>query len=224
MSRKARSEQARIFLDGEGDNWFTRNRGKRAESGRAFPEVEAICRGLAAFKEGISDILEIGCGDGRKLDALCAFFGARGKGIDPSQKAIEHGRSTLVGGRIELSVATADDLPFPSNSFDLVYFGFCLYLIDRDDLATVVSEANRVLRAGGFVAIFDFDPHLQHKRSYHHKEGVFSYKQKYYELFTASGLYHLVSKTSLSHDGRGFTRDGAERLAVTVLHKEVEAY
>jgi ubiquinone/menaquinone biosynthesis C-methylase UbiE len=216
--------QTKIFLQGEGDSWYDRNKGALAAQ-TSFHEIDVLCRTLAAFRQEIHSILEIGCGNGAKLNQLCEFFEAEGKGIDPGAHAVADGNRSFGGnGRIQLSVSSADTLPFADKQFDLVYFGFCLYLVDRDDLFRAIAEADRTLKRGGFLAITDFDPPTRHKRAYHHKEGVLTYKQAYADLLTASGCYHLVSKHSFSHQSEHFTRDGNERLSVTIMHKELEPY
>ena len=216
--------QTEIFLQGEADSWYERNKGALAAQ-KTFHEIDVLCSTLAAFRREIRSILEIGCGNGAKLNQLCEFFKAEGKGIDPSARAVADGNQSFGGaGRIELSVSSADTLPFADKQFDLVYFGFCLYLVDRDDLLGAIAAADRTLKRGGFLAITDFDPPTRHKRAYRHKLGVFSFKQAYADLFTGSGLYHLVAKHSFSHQTDHFTRDGNERLSVTIMHKELEPY
>ena len=125
---------------------------------------------------------------------------------------------------LDLSVATASNLPHSNNFFDLVYFGFCLYLVDREDIFKAVAEADRVLKSGGFLAILDFDPKQRHKRPYHHKPGLFSYKTSYSDFFTAGGHYYLVAKESFSHGASHFATDSDERVSVSILYKEPEPY
>lgn len=166
--------------------------------------------------------MEIGCGNGVKLSDLCDFFESTGSGIDPSSAAISNGKQLY--NDLNLSVSTASKLPYRDNEFDLVYFGFCLYLVDRNDVLKAVAEADRVLRDGGFLAILDFDPKQRHKRPYHHKQGLFSYKTSYADFFTAGGHYYLVAKESFSHGSSHFTTYSDERVSVSILYKEPEAY
>ena len=219
--------QTAAFLQGEGDAWFGRNRG--ALTGKeSYFECDLITGELAPFHEGISDLLEIGCGDGHKAELLARFFGARAAGIDPSQEAIAHGLQRLEGRidapAVDLRVATADRLPFADASFDLVYFGFCLYLVGRSQLLSAVAEADRVLRSGGFLAILDFDPPQRMRRAYHHRPGLYSYKQDYASMFTATGAYQLFGKRSFSHSGQHFSRDPQERVAMSFLYKDPDPY
>jgi ubiquinone/menaquinone biosynthesis C-methylase UbiE len=225
MKDTTQENQSEIFLKGEGDGYYSRN--KSALEGGQFYCEELLCQTLSPFRGEINQILEIGCSNGAKLQHLCKFFEAGGKGVDPSSKAVAAGNERLssVGAQnIKLEVSTANVLPFEKHEFDLVYFGFCLYLVDREDLFAAIAEADRVLKPGGFLAIEDFDPSQRHKRPYRHREAVFSYKQQYANLFTASGHYYLVSKHSFSHSGHHFEKNSDERVSLSLLYKELQAY
>ena len=215
--------QTRAFLEGEGDAWFARNAAALAQKG-SFLEFDLIRAELQPFKDRIDSLLEIGCGDGHKTAMLAESFEASGCGVDPSAQAISEGLARPATAGLDLRVGSASGLDWPDGSFDLVYFGFCLYLVGRDDLMRVVAEADRVLRPGGFLVILDFDPAQRHRRAYHHRPGLFSYKNDYPGLFTASGHYHLFAKRSFSHAGAHFAPDPAERVAVSFLYKETDAY
>lgn len=217
--------QSDIFLTGEADNWYQRN--KAALDGTAertaspiFFEIDSLCHTLQPFESKISRALEIGCSNGVKLEQICQKLNCTGEGVDPSAQAVRDGNQRLTGKNINLQVGTADRLPYDSACFDLVYFGFCLYLIDRQKLLPALAEADRVLRNGGFLVITDFDPRVRHTRPYHHRPGVFSFKQDYTQVLTASGLYSLVHKQSYSHHQNFFDENSDERIAVHILYKE----
>ncbi len=216
-------KQSAIFLEGEGDNYFRRNKAA-LEVGSGASEIAWLGQALSPFKHKVNSVLEIGCSNGAKLEQICGLVDAKGQGIDPSKQAVDEGNRRLAGKVAQLHVGTASRLPFESLSFDFVYFGFCLYLLDRQDLLTATAESDRVLKFGGFLTITDFDPIHKHKRPYHHKDGVFSFKQDYSKIFTESGLYYLVSKNSSSHRQPFFDADGNERVSTTLLFKEIDAY
>ncbi len=216
-------KQSAIFLEGEGDNYFRRNKAA-LEVRSSASEIVWLGQALSPFKDKVNSVLEIGCSNGAKLEQICGLLHAKGQGIDPSKQAVDEGNRRLSGKVAQLHVGTASRLPFESLSFDFVYFGFCLYLLDRQDLFAATAEADRVLKFGGFLAITDFDPIHRHKRPYHHKDGVFSFKQDYSKIFTESGLYYLVSKNSFSHRQPFFDADGNERVSTTLLFKEIDAY
>lgn len=220
--REKETSQAKVFLEGEGDGWFERNKATINDKSHNFESLETIKRVLQSFENNVNNILEIGCGNGAQLNEICDFFSANGAGIDPSSAAVKDGNERHK--HLSLSVATASNLPYNSNDFDLVYFGFCLYLVDRPDVFKVVAEADRVLKNGGFLAILDFDPKQRHKRPYHHKPGLFSYKNSYSDFFTAGGHYYLVAKESFSHGASNFATDSDERVSISILYKELEGY
>jgi len=219
-------DQTALFKLHEANAWFRRNQAHLQDSGPSY-EVDLIEDVLGSFRAEIDDVLEIGCGDGRKVERMAAFFRARGAGMDPSTEAVAAGSKRLRGTNntaVTLSVGTADELPFEAGQFDLVHFGFSLYVVSRERVLLSLAQADRVLRAGGFLTIFDFDPLAMHKRAYSHQPGMFSYKARYDEWVVATGHYHLVAKRSFSHTSADFSKDDNERLALSVLYKEPEPY
>jgi ubiquinone/menaquinone biosynthesis C-methylase UbiE len=213
--------QSEVFLKSEGDGWFYRNKAA-INSKSSYYETETIKRILQSFKGNINNILEIGCSNGAKLNDLCQYFDASGAGIDPSPAAIKDGNEQYKD--LRLSVATASNLPYSSEDFDLVHFGSCLCLVDRDDVFKAVAEADRVLKKGGFLIVTDFDPILRHKRVWHHVPSLFCYKNSYADFFTAGGHYYLVAKESFSHEASHFATDSDERFSICILYKEPDAY
>ncbi|HHU33625.1 MAG TPA: bifunctional demethylmenaquinone methyltransferase/2-methoxy-6-polyprenyl-1,4-benzoquinol methylase UbiE [Bacteroidetes bacterium] len=80
------------------------------------------------------------------------------KGIDVSDKMLEIGRFKLlkkgVQDKIELFLAASEDIPFETNSFDIVISAFGVR--NFDDLERGLLEMNRVLKIGGKVLILEF--------------------------------------------------------------------
>jgi len=166
-------------------------------------------------------VLEIGCSSGLNIHLLAQRIGpGEFCGLDPSRIAIENGR--IAYPELSLSVGTADCLPYEEAYFNVVWFAFCLYLVDRPLLHRVVAEADRVLATGGVLAITDFDPPLPAKRPYRHRDRVFSYKLDYSRLFLADPAYVLAEKIPLGTGSKKFEIDSADRVALSVLRKESE--
>jgi SAM-dependent methyltransferase len=116
---------------------------------RARYALEPYIFDFANFKgsRGLK-VLEIGVGMGADyLEWLKA--GAQATGIDFSAASIEraHRRCELAGYRPELRVADAENLPFPDNSFDVVYSYGVMH--HSPDTQQCVREAWRVLKPGG---------------------------------------------------------------------------
>jgi SAM-dependent methyltransferase len=211
------SDQTSLFLSGEGDNWFERNRDVLLR--RANASVEIPLSMIAEIVPSGGSVLEIGCSNGCNLADLSRRVSIQGFGVDPSVRAVADGAA--LAPAIQLSVGTANALQYPNAHFDVVWFGFCLYLVDRSQLSSAVAEADRVLRDNGYLVITDFDPPYPCRRKYHHLEGVHSYKANYSKLFLANPAYTLVTKRSYSHAGPGFHSDPNERVATWVLAKSM---
>lgn len=213
------TQQRDIFIGGEGDAYFRRNAAGYDPAGAAtlpFPLTV-----LSAYAPAGGRVLEIGCANGLNLERLRRTPGCSGSGIDPSASAIAAGREAFP--ELDLQVGAADALPFADASFDLVWFGFCLYVMDRALLPRAMAEADRVLKDRGFLAIVDFDPGVPVRRRYAHSPGVSSFKADYAQMFLGLPQYTLAEKRPFSHAGNGFHPDAGERLAVQVLYKDLSA-
>ena len=101
--------------------------------------------------------LEVGCGTGAVSRVLAEMPGIGDVvGVDPSPVFVDRARE-LGHGRARLSFQTGDgrSLPFPDGSFDLVVFHTTLCHVADPEGA--LREAHRVLRADGWLAVFDGD-------------------------------------------------------------------
>ena len=213
-------KQAAAFLKGEGDAWFERNN----EFVGVSPARELLSSWSMPFRDNIQKILEVGAGNGIPLAFLADVLSADAVGIEPSPKAVDHwlcNRSLIKGGdRVELQIGQAAELPFENESFDMVGFGFCLYLVDRSCLFSALAEADRVLKDGGLLYIEDFDVRRPRSNSYAHLEGIRSYKSDYAGIFQASGHYALISKYSYAHHQFYFDENEDNRVSMSLLCKQ----
>jgi ubiquinone/menaquinone biosynthesis C-methylase UbiE len=101
--------------------------------------------------------LDVGCGTGAVSRVLAEMPGVREVvGIDPSPIFVEKARE-LGKGLSRLSFQTGDGraLPLADASFDLVVFHTTLCHVPDPEQA--LREAHRVLRAEGWLAVFDGD-------------------------------------------------------------------
>lgn len=225
-SLQIQMNQNKLFSQREGNAWFSRNASQiqTIEQAKKTAEVHFFLETLKPFSQDISRVLEIGCSNGIKLEAICSELCANGVGVEPSPEAVRLGNARQKDVNITLHVGTGDHLDFKSQQFDIVYFAFCLYLFDRSLLIQSLSEADRVLKPGGFLVITDFDPSFHHKRPYIHHEGIFSYKNDYSNFYTQTGLYNLIGKKSFSHNKMYFDKSPDHRIATNVLYKEIDPY
>jgi SAM-dependent methyltransferase len=94
--------------------------------------------------------LDIGCGWGRHLKALCAA-GFEAVGLDKSQGMLAAAKSSLdaAGFSAELIQAEATHIPFPAESFHLILATRTIHHGDRRFMVQCLQEVARVLAAGG---------------------------------------------------------------------------
>lgn len=212
--------QKEVFLNGEGDAWCLRNAEAVASINYAEDPVVKVLEkivpslGRADKDLGVS-VLEIGCGEGFRLEWLTRQFKIDAYGVDPSEVAI--GRATKKG--IKAFRGTADSLQFSDHSFDIVIFGFCLYLCDRNDLFEIALEADRVLKSSSWLVISDFFSEAPTRRDYHHKSGVYSYKMDYRHLFSWHPSYTCFSHVVTSHMNWELTDEKQDWVATSALRK-----
>lgn len=208
-------KQSEIFLSGEGDNWFKRNHDYlQKKDFTEDPVVNSIKKILFSESKRLK-ILEIGCGEAKRLEYLKHNFDVDVYGIEPSTLAV----NTAKENGIDCYVGTADRLPFESSYFDVLIFGFCLYLCDEEDLFKISQEADRVSKNKSWVIINDFYAKTPFKNKYHHKEGVNSHKMDFTTLFSWNPNYSCFYNKVFHHDTQGFTDDQQNWVAISILRK-----
>jgi len=206
--------QKDIFLDSEGDAWWHRN--SRGSETSFDPEKDRLLPDLLELPlEGGMKVLEIGCSSGSRLLWLQDNLGLQCSGIEPSTQAVKIAQDK----GLDVYQATAESLPFEDKSFDLVIFGFCLYLCDRQDLFSIAQEADRVLKNPGWLAILDFFSLTPLSRSYHHLDGVYSYKMDCQTLFSWNPNYVCMTQKIRHHLDNTYTDKAQEWVALSILRK-----
>lgn len=197
--------QAQIFLNGEGQAWLERNKNKLPISDD--PVLESLGTNLLHPKK----VLEVGCANGWRLIELEKKYKCLCTGIDPS---VTHSQIT---GRVALHRGVASNLQlFNHNAFDLIIYGFCLYLCDPEDYFMIVKEGDRVLADGGHLVIYDFNLDafvLPHSRTYAHRPGLRSHKMRFENLWKSHPAYTAVSQHLMGK--------GNDLTSVTVLKKDM---
>lgn len=216
-------QQKDIFLQSEADAWYRRNQAAIAK--KDFASNDSVSSAITEISshhsqlDGGMRILEVGCGEGRRLAWLSENLGAEVHGVEPSLMAVEQ----ACARGVKAVRGTADALPYDDAYFDIVFFGFCLYLCDRKDLFRIAQEADRVLKPDAWIVINDFFAPTPVTRDYHHAPGVYSYKMDYRRLFDWHPAYTCFSHIVGPHGASGFTDDANEWVATSILRKKAGA-
>ena len=112
----------------------------------------------------VGSLLDLGTGTGRMLQLLEPLYN-HGTGIDASRDMLTVARANLdKGGIVKASVRQGDifNLPVDGQEFDLVTIHQVLHFLDQPQLA--LSEATRVLKPGGRLAVIR--PRAPHARPF----------------------------------------------------------
>lgn len=123
-----------IPVDWDADAYATRSSLQTSE-GLALMERVAALPGAR--------LLDLGCGDGRITEALARERGFSVVGLDASPEMV---RAAASRG-LEVIEASANAIPAPDASFDVVFSNAALHWVD--DHPAVVRHIARVLRPGG---------------------------------------------------------------------------
>lgn len=130
-----------------------RARRERAEHARVFGRAAGIydaarpgypAEAVAWLTEGVDGpVLDLGAGTG-KLTAVLAASGHAVTAVDPSPEMLRVLAERVPG--VEALLGTAESLPLPDASVDLVTVAQAWHWVDRD---VAIPEVARVLRPGG---------------------------------------------------------------------------
>lgn len=184
--------QDSVFMGGEGDSWFLRNKSTLTNEERVAHDPVLKLLDLTGLVP--EDVLEVGASNGWRLHALHTRYNCRVTAIEPSQEAIQDGQTRYPAVRFLRGITSS--IPIESDcQFNLIIVNFVLHWVDRSTLLRSVAEIDRVLKDGGYLIVGDFYPSQPEKVSYHHMpEGnVWTYKQNYVEILVASNLYDFLA-------------------------------
>jgi len=124
------------------------------------PDVQVEEQLLKALdKTPLGSVLDIGTGTGRMAE-LFADHADRIKALDKNVEMLRVARAKLQhlpAGKVDLVQGDFADLPFAAASFDIVLLHQVLHF--APDPVIPLTEAARVIKAGGRIAIVDFAAH-----------------------------------------------------------------
>lgn len=114
----------------------------------------------------VKDVLDMGCSVGVSTQAVHAHYAnkqaqypPRTVGLDLSPYMLSVAQLRNEAGDITQWVhAKAEDTGFPNESFDVISIQSVFHEMPRNISRSVIQEAQRLLRSGGCLAIFDSNP------------------------------------------------------------------
>jgi len=146
-------------------------------------------------------VLDVGCGTGSLAIAAKRQVGDAGsvQGIDASPEMIARARhkAKKAGLDIDFAEASAESLPFPDATFDVVLSTVMLHHLRKSARAVAVAEMRRALKPGGRLLVVDFAGARNGKGPlmHFHRHGHVD-PQVLMELVSGAGL-HIAETGSL---------------------------
>ena len=210
----------KLFIKSEGNKYFKRNINKLNIIDYSDDKLQIlISKKINAVKNKDLNILEIGSGDGGRLIYLKKKFPKSNfYGIEPSKLAVNKSNKK----NIKIKRGSADKIPFKNSFFDIVVFGFCLYLVDNKDLFVVANEADRVLKDKSWLIIKDFETKNILFKNYKHNKKIKIRKMNYSNMFLWCPYISLSSKEIFSHDKNNRWSDNEDqKISISCLRKNI---
>jgi len=187
--------QDQVFQQFEADNYFQRNR----NTSKPKDDIVTYILDLYDLVNPNSSVLEVGAANGYRLAQLHQKIGCKVHGVEPSPAAVADAQKQFPF--IKFSCATAAEMSL-QEKFDIIIIHGVFCWIDRTTLLTSVAKIDEHLKSSGHLIIGDFQLPYFAKNKYHHltDRQVFTYKQKYKELFLQTGNYLELCYLCYNHD------------------------
>lgn len=145
-----------------------------------------------------AEIVDVGCGDGWLARAM-AKRGAYVTGVEISPKQLARARSFAPVGNEHFIQGSAEDLPLPTRSADIVIFFNALHHVDKQSLPKALSESARVLKSGGILYVSEpmaEGPYFELMKPVHDETQVRADAQR---ILTFAPEFGLVKERQLTH-------------------------
>jgi len=207
-----------VWLESEGDHWYERN---KCKLGKAI-DVPLLAMDLYGLKP--KKVLEVGASNGYRLQAMYKKYGSNATAIEPSQKAVEDGRTLYPS--VKFIHSTCEDCSL-AEIFDLVIVNFVLHWVDRDALYRCITKIDQWVSNQGHLIIGDFGPDHFLKRKFHHlkDENIYTWKMPYQQLFLQSGAYMELAKLRFNCDTLTMESNiNEDSMGTVVLLKKQQMY
>lgn len=104
-------------------------------------------------------VLDLGCGDGATGLFMSSMFpGFSITGIDISKESIEIAKKRQIP-RTEFLWYDGDHIPFPDNSFQIIFIAGVLHHVPVSKREALIKEVGRVLQKSGRLYLFEHNPY-----------------------------------------------------------------
>jgi|GEM_PF-597054 len=190
-------------VSGKDKEWYEQVYSERSEAIHTY-KLKMLEFAVSQIDSGL--ILDIGCGTGQMSRLLTEQTSAKVIGVDLAYSGLQKAREIVDVAQVDLS----HSLPFPSNTFDAVWFTEVIEHVVSP--ADVLQEINRILRPGGFLF-------LTTPNSAFHFFRYFSLLGKVVSELQHPGHLQFFSKKSLEADVKqaGFDIDNSLGRAVYMI-------
>ncbi len=163
-----------------------------------YLEVPAVTKLFGNVKN--KKVLDCGCASGTHSKILVKK-GAIVTGLDVSEEMIKAAKEKCHPPNAKFVVGDIQKLPFPKNSFDLVFYGLSVHYVK--DLNSVFTEAYRVLKKNGRIILSTNNPTMNnHKKLFYKNKKYYIYEDYFYE-----GLieWNMIPEMKIKTYGRTFS-------------------
>ena len=166
------------------------------------------------------NILEIGCGPGKKLDFYRKELKISGDciGVDLSKLAIKFGKKFYK--KLKLYEMSSLEIDKINKKFDLVICGFFLYLLDREEIFKQFDLICKKINLNKYFIIEDFEPLFNHTNyDNRNKSNLKIFKQSYTDFLVSSGLFKLIYKITKEIPNRDKRKFKSKECSLSLYQK-----
>ncbi len=165
-----------------------RNRKGRIEvASKSHP----IVVGMKKIRKRPKKILEIGCSTGFILERIRQLTNSSCFGLDTSAMAIKEGKKIFP--KLRLFHGEFSSHKLNKKKYDLIIFGFFLFMVSPNDVFELFFKANNSLKENGHIIIYDFKSKKNFiKKNYKYSKLVKVYKWDFKNFFLALPSYKIL--------------------------------
>jgi ubiquinone/menaquinone biosynthesis C-methylase UbiE len=216
-----KNSQEDIFIKREADAFYERNFSRLSVP---VPKNHNVIKSIKNIKLPKSaSFIDLGGGTGAVTAGIKKSQPSwKATVLEPSKKAIKLGSKIFpwidfVNG----SLTQKKDMP--KKTYDLVIISMVFSWIDRSLLSQAIANVDNLVKPKGYILIHDFYTPFPHANSYHHKEGLFTYKQDYALPFLSLNTYTEVCRNLGKDANSSFDKDDQydATTMVAVLQKDL---